>query len=92
MMYLSPVSDQRGSQANLSLKLSNRSSRERQKHALWPFIDKPKFAQQTNQTTILELASELTLEPVGATIIDRKVRTQFLLDDLNPYTWTSSIS
>ena len=70
MMYLSPVSDQRGSRANL--KLSNTSSGQRQKHALWPLIDEPKFAQQTNQTTILKFTGELTLEPVGAAISGKK--------------------
>lgn len=66
MIYLSPVSDQRGSRANLAVQLSNPSSSQTaKKYTLWTLVDEPKFAQQTNQTTVLKFTGELTLEPVN---------------------------
>jgi len=67
MIYLSPVSDHRGSRANLNKEVSERGRENRKKKALWTFVDKTKFTQQPDKSCIFEFAQELSLESIYST-------------------------
>jgi hypothetical protein len=66
MMYRSPVSDHRGSRANLQGHLVNRSTPKGKKfHKLRPFIDEPELCHKPDEARVLQLPLKFVLEAIN---------------------------
>lgn len=65
MMYLSPVSDHRGSRANLKEGFSIEKLYDLIADVLGSLINESKLAEKTDEAAVLKFTHELTLEPIS---------------------------